>query len=233
MQNFTGVAEQLNPKQLSRLLNEYFTVMTEILYSHGATIDKYIGDSIMTFWGAPVDQKDHANRAVLSALDMQNEIILLAEKFIKRGWPGPTMGIGINTGMMSVGNMGSKYRITYTVVGDAVNLASRLETLTRTYHVPTIISESTMKESPGVLYRSLDLVQVKGKRNKTKIYEPLCKAENVDKTVQEKLGRHEAAMEHYFNDRLDQAKMALKELRSDYGEDKFYTAILNKIKSME
>ena len=229
LQNFTGVAEQLNPKQLARLLNEYFTVMTEILYSHGATIDKYIGDSIMAFWGAPIPQKDHAKRAVLSSIDMQREILVLSENFKKRGWPGPSMGIGINSGMMSVGNMGSKYRITYTVVGDAVNLASRLETLTRTYHVPTIVSESTMKDIKGVLFRSLDVVQVKGKHNKTRIYEPLCRFTEADGALRNKCEEHEKAMEYYFSENWNQAIESLQELRKKFEDDKFYPALLKKI----
>ena len=231
LQNFTGVAEQLNPKQLARLLNEYFTVMTEILYSHGATIDKYIGDSIMTFWGAPLTQTDHAKRAVLSALEMQEEIKRLSETFVKRGWPGPTMGIGINTGMMNVGNMGSKYRITYTVVGDAVNLASRLETLTRTYHVPTIISETTMKESSGILFRALDVVQVRGKHNKTKIFEPICNENDADETLRKKLKQHEQAMEFYFAENWQQARLGIEQLKKEYSEDRLYPVMLDKILS--
>jgi adenylate cyclase len=229
LQNFTGVSEQLNPKQLARLLNEYFTAMTEILYSHGATIDKYIGDSIMTFWGAPVSQKDHALRAVLSSLEMQKEIALLSESFVKRGWPGPTMGIGINTGMMNVGNMGSKYRITYTVVGDAVNLASRLEGLTRNYHVPTIVSETTMKESDDVLFRALDVVQVKGKRNKTKIFEPVCRKNEADETLLNKINSHEKAMEYYFAENWQQARLALEKLKKEFAEDKLYPVLLDKV----
>lgn len=229
LQNFTGIAEQLNPKQLTRLLNEYFNVMTEILYDHGATIDKYIGDSIMTFWGAPVTQEDHARRAVLSSLAMQEEIKRLSESFMKRGWPGPSMGIGINTGMMSVGNMGSKYRITYTVVGDAVNLAARLETLTRNYHVPTIVSESTMKECRDILFRALDVVQVKGKRNKTRIFEPVCKEINADDTLRLKLTQHEQAMEYYFAENWQQAKVAFEQLQKEHKKDGLYPVMLDKI----
>ncbi len=231
LQNFTGVSEQLNPKQLARLLNEYFTAMTEILYSHGATIDKYIGDSIMTFWGAPLSQEDHAKRAVLSSLEMQEEIARLSESFVKRGWPGPTMGIGINSGMMNVGNMGSKYRINYTVVGDAVNLASRLEGLTRNYHVPTIVSESTMNECDGVLFRALDVVQVKGKRNKTKIFEPLCKQIDADDLLRKKLKKHEQAIELYFADKYAQAKPLFEELNTEFAKDKLYPMLLEKIKA--
>ncbi len=229
LQNFTGVAEQLNPKQLARLLNEYFTVMTEILYSHGATIDKYIGDSIMAFWGAPLTQKDHASRAILSSLDMQKEITHLAETFVKRGWPGPTMGIGINTGIMNVGNMGSKYRITYTVVGDAVNLAARLETLTRSYHVPTIVSEATMKATTGVLFRALDLVQVKGKHNKTRIFEPVCKKSEADEAVLAKLRQHQQVMDQYFSEDWQGAKLSFEQLQQKFKKDRYYQVMLDTI----
>ena len=231
LQNFTGVSEQLNPKQLARLLNEYFNVMTEILYSHGATIDKYIGDSIMTFWGAPLTQEDHAQRAVLASIDMQKEIKILSESFIRRGWPGPTMGIGINSGMMNVGNMGSKYRITYTVVGDAVNLASRLEGLTRNYRVPTIVSETTMKDCNNILFRALDVVQVKGKRNKTRIFEPICKASDADDKLRKKLAIHEQAMNYYFEENWDQAQKLVEQLNRDYKTDKLYRIMLDKIVS--
>ncbi len=233
LQDFTGVSEQLNPKQLARLLNEYFDVMTEILYSHGATIDKYIGDSIMCFWSAPITQKDHARRAVLSSMQMQKEIIKLSETFKKRGWPGPKMGVGINSGMMNVGNMGSKYRITYTVVGDAVNLAARLEGLTRDYHVPTIVSESTMQETKDVLFRALDRVQVKGKHNKTRIFEPLCLKSEADDALLSKLKLHHKALDFYFAENWSEAKTAFKQLRQNYKEDLYYTAMLKKIVKLE
>lgn len=229
LQDFSGVAEQLNPKQLAHLLNEYFTAMTEVLYRHGATIDKYIGDSIMAFWGAPIAQADHATRAARATFELHTQIRNLSESFVKRGWPGPKMGIGINTGIMNVGNMGSKYRVAYTVVGDAVNLASRLESLTRTYKVPSIVSESTKTESQGILYRELDLVQVKGKHNKTKIYQPICLENNADEEMRRFLKRHQAAMDEYFSENWQSAEKLFQSLRSDYREDKFYKVMLNKI----
>lgn len=229
LQNFTGVSEQLNPKQLTRLLNEYFTVMTEILYSHGATIDKYIGDSIMAFWGAPLTQEDHAERAMLASLDMQKECVKLSESFIKKGWPGPTMGIGINTGTMNVGNMGSKYRVAYTVVGDAVNLASRLEGLTREYRVPIIVSQSTRRATTNILFRSLDLVQVRGKHNRTKIYEPVCRNEDANETLIGKLRRHRQAMQPYFTENWGAAEAAMKEMNRRYADDELYPVLLEKI----
>ncbi|MBF8270204.1 MAG: adenylate/guanylate cyclase with Chase sensor, partial [Gammaproteobacteria bacterium] len=120
LQNFTGTAEQLNPKQLSALLNEYLSSMSEILFKHGATIDKYIGDSIMAFWGAPLPQADHARRAVLSSFAMHEKIQHLSEQFINKGWPGPKMGIGMNTGMMNVGNMGSRYATWVPGIGSLI-----------------------------------------------------------------------------------------------------------------
>lgn len=229
LQNFSSVGEQLNPRQLALLLNEYFTEMTEVLFRFGATIDKYIGDSIMAFWGAPVPQTDHARRAILASFEMHRTIGKLQQNFIRRGWPAPDMGIGINTGLMNVGNMGSRYRIAYTVVGDAVNLASRLETLTRSYLVPTIVSESTRDECSGILFRSLDIVQVRGKHNRTRIYQPLCPEQEADDTIRNALALHEQAMELYFAERWDTARAALERLREANPEDRFYPAILNKV----
>jgi adenylate cyclase len=229
LQHFSGVAEQLNPKQLAALLNEYFTEMTEVLYRHGATIDKYIGDSIMAFWGAPLPIPDHARRAVLAALEMHKVIARLAEQFIKRGWPGPSMGIGINTGLMNVGNMGSKYRIAYTVVGDAVNLAARLESLTRTYQVPTIVGETTRQECEGVIFRSLDIVQVRGKHNRTRIYQPLCLESELNDELRQKLEMHERAMDLFLDGRSSEAAAALERMKTDWPDDDFYPAILHKL----
>jgi len=229
MQNFTGTAEQLNPKQLVRLLNEYFTAMTEILFKYNATIDKYIGDSIMAFWGAPIPQSDHAKRAVLASFDMHKEIHKLSGEFIKKGWPGPKMSIGINTGIMSVGNMGSKYRIAYTVIGDAVNLASRLESLTRVYGVPTIVSEATKNEIDGIVFRALDIVQVKGKHNKTKIYQPICTEDELSDTQRQQLDYHQQGVDHYNHGELGKTKAIFEELKNTDESDKFYTFMLDKI----
>ena len=131
LRNFTSMSEKLDSKEVVRLLNEYFTVMTTVLYRYGATIDKYVGDSIMAFWGAPLPQQDHVQRAVLAAFEMHREMHKLSGIFLARGLPSPTIGIGINSGVMNVGNMGSRYRLAYTVIGDPVNLAFRLQGTTR------------------------------------------------------------------------------------------------------
>jgi len=226
MQNFSNVAEQLNPKQLSMLLNEYFNEMTEILYRHGATIDKYIGDSIMAFWGAPLEQEDHAERAVLSALDMHSAVRKLSKRFIRKGWPGPIMGIGINTGTMNVGNMGSKYRVAYTVIGDAVNLASRIEALTRDYGVSTLVSEATRNDCNAVAFREIDTVQVKGKYNATRIYEPLCRISDMTALMKARLKLHEEGMESYANRDYESARKIFRQLHETDKNDGLYPVLL-------
>ena len=229
IQDFSAIAEQLNPRQLARLLNEYFTQMTEILFRHGATIDKYIGDSIMAFWGAPLAQPDHARRAVLASFEMHREIERLGAEFAKRGWPGPAMGIGANTGIMNVGNMGSKYRLAYTVVGDAVNLASRLESLTRTYRVPTIVSEATRQECPGIVFRTLDIVQVRGKVNKTVICQPIGIESEVDALVRARLEQHEAGIDCYMKGDLKGASEILGRLQREMPQDPYYRVMNRKL----
>ncbi|MGK0298954.1 MAG: adenylate cyclase [Gammaproteobacteria bacterium] len=233
LQDFTTVSEQLNPKQLTMLLNEYFNAMTEILYNYGGTIDKYIGDSIMAFWNAPVLQINHAERAVLAAFDMQAKINLLSENFRQRGWPGPTMGIGINTGAMNVGNMGSRYRIAYTVIGDAVNLASRVESLTRTYRVPILVSHSTKNECKNIVFREIDTVQVKGKHNVTRIYQPICKRTELTNKTESQLERHHQGIEAYTNQNLELAKKIFLTLNEESKDDEYYPTILKKIALQE
>ena len=229
LQNFTGAAEQLNPKQLAALLNEYLSAMSEILFRYGATIDKYIGDSIMAFWGAPIVQPEHARKAILASFDMQEKIGVLSQQFINKGWPGPRMGIGINTGMMNVGNMGSKYRIAYTVVGDAVNLASRLEGLTRTYHVPIIVSQAVKDECEGVLFRELDVVHVKGKHKLVKIYQPLCRLDRVNNVLHRQMIDHEKAVKYYHHERWGDAMAVFKQLAMERKNDGYYPLMINKV----
>ena len=227
--NFSGVAEQLNPKQLVMLLNEYFTSMTSILYKHGATIDKYIGDSIMAFWGAPLYQKDHARRSVLASFEMHMEIRRLSKEFIKRGWPGPSMGVGINTGMMNVGNMGSKFRVSYTVIGDAVNLGSRLQTLTRNYHVPTIVGEETVQNIDDIIFRELDTVTVRGKRKQTRIYQPLCMEKELTEETGERLALHKAALECYYAGDDTAAHKLFTDLQASVPDDAYYPHMIQVI----
>lgn len=173
IRDFTRLSEGLDPKELSQMMNEYLTAMTQIIHRHRGTIDKYIGDAIMAFWGAPLPDRDHARNALAAAMEMQASLPELNRRFSDRGWPALRVGIGINTGTVSVGNMGSDFRRAYTVMGDAVNLASRLEGLGKEYGAPIIVGEATHAEVPEVVYRELDRVCVKGKVEPVTIFEAL------------------------------------------------------------
>ena len=178
IRGFTTLSEGLEPEALVDLLNEYLGAMTDVVFAHDGTLDKYIGDAIMAVWGAPVAQPDHAARACRAALGMVEALRALTVEWQRRGVPVLAIGIGLNTGPMVVGNMGSARRLSYTVIGDNVNLGSRLEGLTKMYGSPIIASESTvLAAGAGIVTRELDLVRVKGKRLPVRIFEVLGAAE--------------------------------------------------------
>ncbi len=195
--SFTSMSEKLEPDELTRLMNAYFTHMTEVIQQHRGTIDKYIGDAIMAFWGAPLSDTLHPQHAVVAALEMVARMDQVREEFIARGWPTLRNGIGINTGLMNVGNMGSEFRMAYTVLGDAVNLGARLEGQTRIYGVDIVVSEFTMAATTGIIYRELDRVQVKGKEQKVTIYEPIGLEGEVPASELEQMDRYNEALAAY------------------------------------
>jgi len=173
---FTSLSEKLSPEGVVTLLNRYLTAMTDIILASGGIIDKYEGDAIMAFWGAPLPQEDHAARACLAALDNQARLVDLRREFAQIGLPPVFARIGINTGEMIIGNMGSSQRFDFTVIGDSVNLASRLEGAGKEYGVSILISEDTFRRAQdAVEVRELDLLQVKGKERPVRIYELLAK----------------------------------------------------------
>ena len=171
IRNFTTITESLPPEQLTMLLQEYFTEMSKEILATDGVLDKFIGDAIMAFWGAPVEQPDHADRAVKTAVTMIKRLKVLQKKWLRQGLPEIDAGVGINTGVVTVGNMGSTERFDYTLIGDAVNAAARLEGLNKEYKTHIIISEST-KKSLVKKYplKSLGQVLVKGKAKPIKIY---------------------------------------------------------------
>jgi adenylate cyclase len=173
IRDFTSIAERLDPETLSQLMNEFFTPLTEIIQKYRGTIDKYMGDCIMAFWGAPVKDPLHARNAVLAALEMQRAVGDMHAAFKARNWPEIRIGIGVNSGRMSVGNMGSRVRLAYTVVGDAVNLASRLEGVTKEYGVAILVGEDTKRAVTNISFREIDRVRLKGKDTAIAIFEPL------------------------------------------------------------
>jgi adenylate cyclase len=175
MRGFTQMAERMAPELLQAFLNRFFSRLTEIISAHRGTVDKYMGDCVMAFWGAPLDEPAHAHLAVLAACEMVEAVRLLNEDQRQAGQPQIGVGIGINTGLMSVGDMGSAVRRSYTVVGDAVNLASRLEGVGPNYGVQIVASASTQQSAPGFVWQELDDVRVQGKDQVVRIYTPVAR----------------------------------------------------------
>jgi len=172
IRGFTGLSEGLSPEALVTALNEYFERMTAALFHRQGTLDKYIGDAIMAFWGAPSVQPDHAAKACAAALEMRAALAELNRGFRARGLAELGVGIGLNTGPAVVGNMGSSVRFNYTVMGDAVNLASRLEGMTKQYGVAILVSEATRRAvGERFVFRELDVIRVKGKTQPVRIFE--------------------------------------------------------------
>ena len=172
IRSFTTLTERLPPRELTRLLQEYFDEMAEAVYATDGTLDKYIGDAVMAFWGAPIEQPDQADRAVRTALDMAKRLDKLREKWAKEGLPVLEIGIGINLGVATVGNFGSARRFDYTVIGDTVNAASRIESLTKDYNNHIIISQSTKDQlTIAVDAKDLGEVRVKGKDRPIRVFE--------------------------------------------------------------
>ncbi len=216
IRGFTTISESLEPEELCELINEILTPITSIIHHNKGTIDKYIGDAVMAFWGAPLDDPEHASNAVKTALTILPELKNIQAEFNARGWPHIDIGIGINTGPMSVGNMGSQFRVAYTVMGDAVNLGSRLEGLTKHYGVKVIVSESTKEAAPEFVYVELDRVLVKGKKLPITIYEPIGLKENITQDQLDYLSQLKIAFSHYYEQQWDQANKLFKRLNSEH-----------------
>jgi adenylate cyclase len=182
IRGFTTLSEGLSPSSLVELLNEYLSEMTDVLFRNWGTLDKYIGDALMAFWGAPYPQDDHAVRACRAALEMLDALNKLQAKWEAEGRPRIDIGVGINTGPMVVGNMGSTKRFNFTIMGDNVNLASRLEGTNKQFGTRIIISEATyLKVHEHFVARELDLIRVKGKMKPVKIFELLGLASDLEK----------------------------------------------------
>ncbi len=229
VRGFTTISEGLTPNALREYINLYLTAMSEDIRGNRGTLDKYIGDAVMAFWGAPVALPDHASRAVATALQMQASAKKLNEDFFARGWPPLKIGIGLNTGEMRVGDMGSKIRRAYTVMGDAVNLSSRLEGITKVYGVGITVGEATRLAAPQFVYRELDRVRVKGKNEPVPIFEPLCLASELDESTRTVLDKWHEALEQVRAQQWDRAEPRLRELHELYPEAGLYTLYLQRI----
>jgi adenylate cyclase len=222
VRGFTSISEQLSPEDLKEYINAYLTDMSAIIRHHRGTLDKYIGDAIMAFWGAPVADADHARQGVITAIEMQRECVKLREKFRTRGWPDFYIGVGLNSGHVRVGDMGSQVRKAYTAMGDAVNLASRLEARTKYYGVGILVGEATREAVKEVVYRELDLIKVKGKDTAVRVFEPLGLESEVDKKAQDELKLWHQTLRAYRAQQWDQVEVNLINLQRMNPQSELY-----------
>ncbi len=200
IRGFTSISEKLEPESLVHLLNDYLTEMTSIIIKDDGLVDKYMGDAIMAFWGAPLDQPDHPEMACYSSIEMVNKLEELKKKWKKEGLPSFDVGIGINSGEAIVGNMGSSSRFDYTAMGDNVNLASRMEGLNKIYCTNIIISENTYKLVKDKFEsRKLDLVRVKGKEKPIFIFELISEKNKISKNQNDFIKFYESGLKLYFD----------------------------------
>lgn len=209
IRSFTNISEKLSAPRVVEMLNTYFTEMIEAIFKYGGTVDKFIGDAIMCFWGAPIRKPDHEKAGVLCALEMIERLEKVNEDLVRRGFEPIAIGVGLNTGHVVLGNIGSEKKINYTVIGDSVNLASRLEGITKTYGAKIIISEFTYEGLKGQIPCAVvDVVKVKGKLEPIRLYRPLVSS---SPTEEELLAARalslkvEEAFAHYLARRWDEA----------------------------
>jgi adenylate cyclase len=188
-----------------------------------------MGDALMAFWGAPLHDPDHARHAIEAALDMSNKAEELRAQFVEKGWPEIRVGVGVSTGAMSVGNMGSEFRMAYTVLGDAVNLGARLEGLTKMPGYPGIIvSEITANAIPDHAFRELDQVQVVGKSEPVGIFEPLGETAHLTEQQQKILELLNPALQNYRLQQWDDAMAVFRDLER-FGDDELYRIYMQRI----
>ena len=223
---FSSISEQLEPAELARWLNLFFTHVSRVVVRYRGTIDKYMGDSVMAVWGAPARSQSHAYDALSAALDIQAEIDVLNNKYRDKRLPQVSMAIGISTGTAMVGPLGSEYRMDYTVVGDTVNIAQRLEEQTRKYQVSIIVSDKTTEALPDMKFRELDTVTVKGRQQPVTMYEPLGATDQLTDTLLHWLELHEQAMQASKAQQWDRAETLFLQLRDEWGPAGMYDLYL-------
>jgi adenylate cyclase len=213
VRGFTGISEALRPEELREYINEYLTDMSTIIRSrYRGTLDKYIGDAVMAFWGAPVEDPQHARNGVLAALEMQKDCEALNLKFAARGWPALKIGVGVNSGTVRVGDMGSQVRRAYTAMGDAVNVASRIEGRTKSYAVGILVGQATRELVADVVFREVDRVRLKGKDDAVSIHEPLGLQADIGENALRELELWNSSLRAYRTRQWDDAELTLARL---------------------
>jgi adenylate cyclase len=232
MRGFTKMSEHMEPIALQELLNGVFSRLTQLIRAQRGTIDKYMGDCVMAFWGAPVASPDHASLAVRAAIDMAHIVKVINEEHQARGLPEIGIGIGLNSGSMCVGDMGSDIRRSYTVIGDAVNLGSRLEGLSKVYGVDMVVSESTHQLTSGQAWQELDKVRVKGKEQAVTIYYPMGAEQDLSEMVKEELAIWRSFLDAYRSQNWDDAQAGIRQLLKLNPDKYLYHVYAERIASM-
>lgn len=232
VRDFTSISEKLTPEGLAHLLNQYMGVMTDLIFANKGTLDKYIGDAIVAFWGAPLDVEDHAYHGVTTAIAMVEALPPLNEKLKAQGYPELEHGMGLNTGDCSVGNMGSDKIFSYTALGDNMNLGARAEALCKYYGVQINITEFTLEAIKPELrqnlrYRILDKVRVKGKEQAISLYEVFHPSHPLYERV-DLVEKYHKAFECYQSQKFEQALGLLKELLNEMPDDPSFNRVLEK-----
>ena len=229
VRGFTSISESLEPRELTDYINGFLTPITQVIHDNRGTIDKYMGDCVMAFWGAPLNDEQHALHALNAAMGIVERMKVLRKEFSEKQWPEIYVGIGVNTGEMNVGNKGSEFRVDYTILGDSVNLGSRLEGLTKVYGVDIITSEFTKHEVPEFEYRELDRVRVKGKNKSVAIFEPLGLLENISKEERKLLRQFHIGIKQYRSQNWDAAEREIFGLSQLDPDRKIYKIYLDRI----
>ncbi|MBQ0783888.1 MAG: adenylate/guanylate cyclase domain-containing protein, partial [Amphritea sp.] len=233
VRGFTRISEQLTPQQLTRMMNIYLTEMTRIIHQQRGTVDKYIGDAVMAFWGAPLNDNDHSLHGLDSALQMLQQLPDLNKRLVEEGLPEIEIGIGVHSGTMSVGNMGSEFRMAYTVMGDAVNLASRLEGLTKYYGCPLLVSADMHSRLPNYLYRQIDRVKVKGRHEAVELFQPMLITEATASGLTEQVDQFNKGVTLYRQRRWQEAQELFKLWLVWYPNDRTAELYLNRITAFQ
>ena len=232
MRGFTKMSETMEPTQLQELLNAVFSRLTDVIQANRGTIDKYMGDCVMAFWGAPVETPNHAQLAVKTALEMSAAVRKINEEHRAAGIPEIGIGIGLNTGTMCVGDLGSDIRRIYTVIGDAVKLGSRLEGLSKIYGVDIVISETTRKQAPEFGWQELDKVRVKGKEQAVAIFYPLGPLQALEKAQVDEVKTWVGLVKAYRAQDWEQCDLMLFNLQRMNAKKYLYELYSDRVASM-
>ncbi len=214
IRGFTSLSENLDAAGVKKLLNTFFTPITEIIFNHKGTIDKYVGDMVVAFWGAPLEDKEHALHAITASLAIFKNLPVINAKMLANNLPTVNIGIGLGTGLMNVGDMGSEFRRAYTVLGDTVNLASRLQDLTKFYQVDILVNDSSRRDQDTILWRPIDKVAVKGRGTALIIYQPICLVEETTPELNKEVDDYNQALAAYYAQDWQNAEQRFSALRS-------------------